>query len=502
MHRLAPTLLAALHRSTAAGVLRRLAALLAMVLLLASCQVDVEVDVLVTDDGSGTLAVAVTLDAAAVDAVGPIEPQLRTADLVNAGWKFDELVLGEDGSQTLRTTKKVGSADEWQSALDEIAGSRVFREVSVTSDSKFAEQRRRMSYFVDLSRGVSVLSDPDATALLNGEPLGADLDVWTQGRPIDDAVSITIRTSVSSDDGSSPVAQVVTPRFDEPQPIPVAVQSTTESTLAIILRWVAIALGALAALSGALAVTGLILERRSDRLRRSTRFTQTPGIPSDRMPAQARANIEARSKDSGVRLVVLDPLTVLYQQGDLPEVYLLPFIRHNGGKRRADEIMDAYQLVMLGKMNSADFWTLCGVAGEPEVVDEIFTQMRWLRPGADAFLTEMQRRRIPVAAISNDANVWSQWPRDRDRLSHVWPWLVSAEVGVMKPHLGIFEMLRRETGIAYEHCLYIDTDIDSLDTAKTLGMKTTFFDSGEDALPAAVGHARVEDFSGFFRRRL
>ena len=121
--------------------------------------------------------------------------------------------------------------------------------------------------------------------------------------------------------------------------------------------------------------------------------------------------------------------------------------------------------------------------------------MRRLRGGAAAFLSEMQRRRIPVAATTNDATTWSTATRDRDRLSAIWPWLVSSSVGTTTSNVAMFEVLRRESKIAHGHCLYVDTDVDNLDAARDLGMKTALFDTGDLDLPAVVGHPVVDDLS-------
>ena len=93
----------------------------------------------------------------------------------------------------------------------------------------------------------------------------------------------------------------------------------------------------------------------------------------------------------------------------------------------------------------------------------------------------MQRRRIPVAATTNDAAAWSTGTRERDRLSAVWPWLVSSDVGTTTSNVAMFEVLRRESSIAHAHCLYVDTAVANLDAARELGMKTALFDTGVTA---------------------
>ena len=85
-------------------------------------------------------------------------------------------------------------------------------------------------------------------------------------------------------------------------------------------------------------------------------------------------------------------------------------------------------------------------------------------------------------------------------MTAVWPWLVSGEVGATKPDTGMFELLRRETGTAYTHCLYIDTRVEHLDAARDLGMRTALYDADGLEVPPLVGHPVVSDLLQLVRR--
>ena len=241
-----------------------------------------------------------------------------------------------------------------------------------------------------------------------------------------------------------------------------------------------------------------MLQRRSDRLRPPP----TPASLASRVPQRtAGATVAAMARppaeESGpVRLVVIEPLAVLYAQAHVLDQILLPFIRDQGGSARSDTIADGYRSVLAGSMETAAFWELCGVNGPAAFLDVEYVKLRQLHRGVGDFLDEMQRRRIPVAATTNDAVAWSTLARERDRLSVVWPWLVSAQVGAQTSNLGIFEVLRRESGISHRHCLFVGADLASLDGAKGLGMKTALFDTGDLDLPAVVGHPIVTSFKG------
>gem|GEM_PF-842012 len=481
----------------------RLSGLLFVVLLVVSaCQVDVKVDLDVEETGGGTVRVEALFDAEAERVLGEIDDQLRLDDLAAAGWQIDTETF-DDGSATVVGTKNVAARDDWQGVLDELAGPGVFTNVVVDIDDSFASAEQRLAFDLDLSEGWDLFSDQGVVEILGGEPFGAPIETLTDGRTIDEVIAVNVTAEVTSEEAGTSASNSYSPRFDSDNPLRVSVTATSENSTAILLRWIAIALFSLFVLAALLAVTGIVLQRRADRLRPaptpSSLASRVPGGSGSARPAQAATETAASS--GPVRLVVLDPLSVLYQQGSSADVYVLPFVRENHGKARADIILDAYNQVLVGKMETSELWDLCAFENASDTRDQSFADERRLRAGAADFLSEMQRRRIPIAGVSNDSAQWSEHMRDRDRLTAVWPWLVSSSVGTGTTDSAMFEVLRRETGISHSHCLYVDTKPESLDVAKELGMKTALFDTGDLQLPEIVGHTIVTDFKGLFDKK-
>jgi len=467
--------------------------LLALALVvLSACQADTELELKVNENGSGAVALQVDLDAEAMAVLGDVDAQLRVDDLERAGW--DVTSDPDDDGLSIRAEKPVSDSTRWQSVLDEIVGPGVFTNVEVRAANEFAKQSQRISYELDLGDGWSLFSDAEVTAALKGEPFGAPVEVLSEDREIDDIVAVQVTTSVWSDDEGTPSTAVGTPRFDDSAPLTVNLVSTTEQSTAILLRWIAMALFSLFALATVLAVTGIVLQRRSHRLRPSP----TPASLASRVPgAQSATTAPSMSAtaapETSVRLVVIDPLAVLYGQPRTLDEALLPFIRKHQGDARADAIETSHHAAAAGTMETDEFWERCGV-DIPGSIDGAYLRTRQLQNGVADFLKEMQRRRIPVAAISDDVAEWSHNARERDRLRAIWPWLVSADVGVTKSNPAMFEILRRESGTAYGHCLYVDSDLNALDVARDLGMKTALLDTGNLDLPEVVGHPVVTDF--------
>lgn len=303
------------------------------------------------------------------------------------------------------------------------------------------------------------------------------------------------------------------------------------TTDASIFRWIIIAVASLVALAVLLAIVRVVLARRAarvgaanelvgddfdddesgDRYLNSLRGRDGAAAhgskpePNDLGTFALAAGLGDLDQDSGrkpVRMVIVDPLTVLFQQSKPADAYVLPFVRHNGGTALDDQIIAAHKQLTLGEISTVTFWRTCGVDGDADVIDGVFCEMRWLRPGAADFLAEFSNRRIPVAGITNDAATWSNLVRYREHLTAVWPWVISSDEHLVKPDPAIFDLLGRTISVPWEECLYVDTDPGALAVAQALGMRTTFFDPERKGPDAALGHPRVANFDGFFRRQL
>lgn len=142
--------------------------------LLAACQVDTKVAVVVREDGSGTVAVTVHFDADAAGRVPDLASGLRTADLVGAGWQVAAPV--NDGSGiTYAATKPFASAAELPAVLAELTGpDGYFRDVGLVRSHSFAETTWTFTGTADLSKSTAVFSDAPLTALLGGRAFGRD----------------------------------------------------------------------------------------------------------------------------------------------------------------------------------------------------------------------------------------------------------------------------------------------------------------------------------------
>ena len=202
--------------------------------------------------------------------------------------------------------------------------------------------------------------------------------------------------------------------------------------------------------------------------------------------------------DTSIKLVVVGGKGVIWDGGADPEGLLVPFVRENGGLVDADEIADRYRAASLGQLNSEEFWESVGLQGDSELIDSQYLNLVRLRSDAMPFLDQMRRRGIPVACITNSVLSWSQQLRERlgveDQIQH---WIVSGEYGVRKPSNSIFEALRRLTGVSFSNMLLVDSDISTLEAARSLGMSTVLMQS-QIPIPSGFTHPKIEGFAELF----
>jgi hypothetical protein len=157
----------------------RVLVLASFLALLAGCRLDAQVGVVVDDDGSGTVTVAVELDPQAAAELGD-PAAVVTADLEQAGWVVEDPAGdggGEGGEQggavRFVVRRSFGSPEDLPAVLDEVGGrDGVFRDVSLTVEGGVDRTTYRFGARVVLSGRPEQFSDPELDAALGNLPLG------------------------------------------------------------------------------------------------------------------------------------------------------------------------------------------------------------------------------------------------------------------------------------------------------------------------------------------
>jgi hypothetical protein len=240
---------------------------LVLVLTAAACQVRTTVAVDVADDGSGTVEVAVGLDAEAMgrvpdlDGDGAAAPAdlaalVRDDDLVAAGWTVGEPEADGEGTTWLRVSRRFGTPDEANQILAGLTGpDGALRDLRVGRTASFGRTTVEFSGTADLSGGIEAFGDEGLAAALDGEPLGEDAaDIEGRvGRPLADTFAFEVTARLAGHDESW------SPRLGDG---PVTMQAEGTSYDGVVLGLALLAVISLAALV-------LVLALRAARARRS-----------------------------------------------------------------------------------------------------------------------------------------------------------------------------------------------------------------------------------------
>lgn len=247
---------------------RPLAALLLVVLVLATaaCEVRTTVAVDVADDGSGTVEVAVGLDAAALERLPDLDGDgvsgaadlaalVRSDDLAAAGWTVAEPDADDDGTTWLRATRAFGTPAEATEILAAVTGpDGPLRDLRVTRSASFGRVEYGFRGTADLRGGLEAFGDEGLAAALEGEPLGEDEAAIEEraGRPLAEAFTFEITSRLPGDETTW------TPALGD-GPVEIAATSTVYDRPVLALAAVALLAGLVMA---ALLVRALLSSRR------------------------------------------------------------------------------------------------------------------------------------------------------------------------------------------------------------------------------------------------
>ena len=490
-------------------VFGRLLLLAALVGVSAACRVDATVTLEVAGDGTGTVAVALELDAVAVDALGGLDDRVRVDDLLSAGWEVSGPITNGAGVGRISAVKPFGSPERLAGVLAEVAGPMAFRDVSLVRERSFARTTWRLTGIVDLSEGLDLLADPDLAEVLDGLPfartedelalLAGCVEASCSAADSFNLVLVAAMPTTEADGGSDAPGVVDSWTVALGDRTPTLFHATGVLEDRAPRTWLAISMIAAGLLL-------LVVVFQALRLLRARRRART-GV--DRRPAPARQSAEILEEPSDptravrreLRLVVLGGIGVVWDAGGDPEGLLVPFVREQGGVVDPREVADRYRAVSLGQMSSEDFWASVGVSGSVEALDAGYLSRVRMRADVLPFLDRMEQRSMPVACLTNAVLAWSEQLRRRFGLEgRIEPWVASGGVGARKPSQAMFEALRRMSGVAFGDMLLIDSDPATLAAARGLGMSTVLL-RGAALVPADFGHPVIDGFADLFRTR-
>jgi hypothetical protein len=162
----------------------------------AGCQLQLDLNVAVEEDGSGQIEVVVGLDPDAIERIGgDLAAVLAIDDLEEAGWTVDGPTLDPDGYTRVRVGRPFADPDEAAQIFEQIVSAEgPFRDLAITRTDSFARTEWTFTGRIDFSGGIEAFGDSGIAAELDGEPLGqSQQDIEAQlGEPLSEAIDVRV----------------------------------------------------------------------------------------------------------------------------------------------------------------------------------------------------------------------------------------------------------------------------------------------------------------------
>jgi hypothetical protein len=163
--------------------------------LLSSCRVDQTVSLAVEPNGSGKVTVVITADKAIVAKAPKLAEDLRTDDLVEAGWKVTKPVKTKAGGLTVTLVRPFRNPAEANIALSQVNGPKgPLHEMVVTRSGKDTNSQWSLAGRLEVTGGLEAFIDDAGLTLVGAAPYLAN--VQEAGLDLGDAVGITFTATL------------------------------------------------------------------------------------------------------------------------------------------------------------------------------------------------------------------------------------------------------------------------------------------------------------------
>lgn len=188
-----------------------------LAVLLSGCKLAVQVDTTVAEDGSGTVAVAIGLDEAALARFGDLDLGVALDDLRATGWTVTPAVREADGLTWLRASKPFATVEQGGAVLAELTGPQgALREFQVQRSEGVGRTSWSVTGTIDLSKGTTILSEPDLTKAFDGvDPMAAQVQEIERAEGKKAAEMVDVSFTVHLPEG---VAKAYAPKLGDPAP--------------------------------------------------------------------------------------------------------------------------------------------------------------------------------------------------------------------------------------------------------------------------------------------
>jgi hypothetical protein len=173
-------------------VIRRVIALCVCLVALAGCRVDLNVDLTVEPDGTGTITLVATADADVIAAVPTLANELATDDIVAAGWILDGPTALPDGGLTITLSHAFSSDVEATNLLNSLGPP--FNQIAMTRNTSGDDTTTRLAGLLGLPDGFENFADEELVAAIGSVPFAEQ--IAASGATPESSINAVIRATL------------------------------------------------------------------------------------------------------------------------------------------------------------------------------------------------------------------------------------------------------------------------------------------------------------------
>lgn len=171
-----------------------------------------------------------------------------------------------------------------------------------------------------------------------------------------------------------------------------------------------------------------------------------------------------------MKVVALDMMGVIFKEGHIIK-NLLSKIFPNVSYL---ELRGRYDRYVVGQITNKQFWE--GITSRPGTAEREFLDKIEIDDDFEDVAPYL-RAKYYVAIVSDCTEEWKKYLVEKFKLKNfIDEILISADIGYSKPGKEIFQAFLERVKIPANECCYIDDRLDSLETAKSLGMTTIWYE--------------------------
>jgi putative hydrolase of the HAD superfamily len=186
------------------------------------------------------------------------------------------------------------------------------------------------------------------------------------------------------------------------------------------------------------------------------------------------------------KYIILDAMGVIFKQGDDFENIYLPYLKakYNFNIKIARELY--YNKLTLGKISLKEFFKELKIP-----FDLKFIKKLEIDPEFYGF-TKNNKQDFKLIVLSNDCLEFSKEIISEFKLNKIInKYFTSGELGIRKPNTEVFIKLLKILKAKPEECILVDNILENLEPAKSLGIKTIYFEREK---------SKVNTFSNLYKK--